>query len=177
MRVLFLDIDGVQNSRNEWVIGMSCTEQPMNPRMVARLQKIISATDAKIVISSTWRRSLSVREIKDLLVVGGLDPNVGVIDCTPTSHSGYRGLEIDEWLQHAWKFEDPTWSVSSYVILDDGLNMRPHTQRLVQTTWEDGLQDHHVELAIQHLETPVTEFERERIEVDRYNLKRSNDRL
>jgi len=52
MKVIFLDIDGVLNGHEFCEHAKSCG---INPECVCELNRIIAATDAKIVLSSAWR--------------------------------------------------------------------------------------------------------------------------
>jgi hypothetical protein len=70
---------------------------------------------------------------------------------TDKSGNMHRGIRIAKWLNE-WKTD-----VSSYVILDDD-DVRPHN-RLVRTSWEDGLTPQHVEQALRILETPVEKWQ------------------
>jgi thiol-disulfide isomerase/thioredoxin len=64
IKVIFLDIDGVLNSHEYWVSERYKTyngniethpNYEISPDLVDTLNKIIEATKAKIVVSSTWR--------------------------------------------------------------------------------------------------------------------------
>lgn len=52
MRVLFLDIDGVLNA-HEFDPAVMCGQ--INPDKVARLNRVLTASGASIVLSSAWR--------------------------------------------------------------------------------------------------------------------------
>lgn len=52
MKVLFLDIDGVLNA-HEFDPAVMCGQ--IHPDKVARLNRVLRATDARIVLSSAWR--------------------------------------------------------------------------------------------------------------------------
>ena len=155
MKIIFLDIDGVLNSaaylkrwrdetfRHEkgekkgdrWI-------EMIDELAVPLLNKIIEVTGAKVVISSTWRILNSAEMIQTYLNKKGF---VGeIIGCTPRLPFDDRGTEIERWL----KTHDP---VESFVILDDGSDMGPVLDRLVHTTWATGLQQEHVERAIELL--------------------------
>ena len=57
MKIIFLDIDGVLNSIG-WVErtkGTAYEDKEIDPSKVRLLKQIIDKTDAKIVLSSTWR--------------------------------------------------------------------------------------------------------------------------
>lgn len=59
------------------------------------------------------------------------------IGVTPRSSDGYRGKEIKSWLK-----ENPV--VQRFAIVDDSDDMKPYMRRLVRTSCEDGLQEHHL---------------------------------
>lgn len=153
MKIIFLDIDGVLNfngCRNR-VDGFYF----VNDSKIKLLKKIIDKTDAKIVLSSTWRlgwfeceqgidsldTSLFIR-LKEKLREYGIE----FISKTPISNSGYRGEEIDQWLND-WNGE----KISSFIIIDDDNDMKPYMDRLVQTSFKYGLRYKNVLKAIRLL--------------------------
>lgn len=159
MRVVFLDVDGVLNSEAFLLTldakhhalgpheGCECyrLERQIDRHAVARLNRLITATDAKIVISSSWRKLLDPPELRRVLEDHGLVADI--IGETPdfTDDPGLygirRGHEIDAWLR-----DHP--EVERFVILDDGGDMAMHVNRLVQTDAQEGLRDEDVDLAI-----------------------------
>lgn len=174
LKVVFLDVDGVLNSETFMLKREELHHQlghadPSRPKRettcecfrlacqidrdaIARLNRLVAETGAKIVVSSSWRKLLDPPELHRVLVSHGL---VGeIIGETPDGHNdpemlatfGYldrifRGHEIDLWLR-----KHP--EVDRFVILDDGSDMEMHKNRLVQTDCQEGLLDEHVELAI-----------------------------
>ena len=70
MRVVFLDFDGVLNSH-----AYQATLPPevrggvmgLDRAAVARLNKLVHAAEAEMVVSSTWRHSRTTRQLRDLL--------------------------------------------------------------------------------------------------------------
>lgn len=72
-----------------------------------RLNRLTDATDAKIVVSSTWRSDSNLQEVFNL--VGIKEP---IHDITPYMRSRHRGSEIQEWL-------DKQTEPYRYVIFDD----------------------------------------------------------
>jgi len=147
MRVIFLDVDGVLNS-NQSGFGMN----KVDPQMVARLEKLVQATGAKIVISSSWRSIFSLNQIKGLLrQMGAPTASHAVIDRTPVGE-GNRGQEIQEWLEldpERAKVNPAHEGVQAYVILDDTNEMTPQQQpNMVQTNPQFGLTDADVAEAI-----------------------------
>lgn len=148
MNVIFLDIDGVLNSeefeRNidqyQYVFKFSLLDQ----KAILRLYKILWETNAYVVLSSSWR--LSEESYKS--VEEQLKPyRIKLIDKTPQNTEG-RGAEIVEWLE-----QHP--EVSHYVVLDDDdFAMEPVKNHLVLTTWTDGLEDKHIQEAIDKMKLP-----------------------
>jgi hypothetical protein len=121
MKVIFLDIDGVLNwagteDRINGFIGL-CSER------IQRLNAITDAhPDAKIVVSSTWRKSFFPGGYKDFDGLVQLLHDRGVkaeiIDYTPWRFSYQpRGAEIREWIED-WRQENPGQELV-YVVLDD----------------------------------------------------------
>lgn len=52
MNILFLDFDGVLNSLNDVA---HCGGLAINPEKLALLKQILDATDAKLVLTTSWR--------------------------------------------------------------------------------------------------------------------------
>lgn len=124
IKVIFLDIDGVLNSKDtiqRWEDGSFIG---IDPYLVAIFNRIIFATGAQIVLSSTWRLHEDGREEVRKHVMD-------FIDVTPSIGYGHRGTEVKDWL-------DRHPEVEKYAILDDDSDFLPH-QPLFQTTWEHGL--------------------------------------
>jgi len=133
MKVIFLDIDGVLN-----VIPKDFDKHGgiFHSSFVKNLERIINETDAKIVISSSWRFSgLSgmIDMWKDRKLPGE------VIDVTPncvqlvneTDFEFYdqveRGHEIQDWL-------DKHPEIERYVIIDDDNDMLESQQEFFVRT-------------------------------------------
>jgi len=131
MKVIFLDVDGVIKPLND--------SEPLhgfNANCLAWLDKIVQETRAKIVLSTSWRDSLS-----DMAFLkNGLDRQNGlwshVIGCTPQlwhlsnskfdedegtfvnptndKWSGSRGHEIHEWMK-----QNSTLVTKAFILDDD----------------------------------------------------------
>jgi hypothetical protein len=123
-RIIFLDFDGVLTVREtRFNTG--------HPNCVAALNRIIEATDADIVVSSTWRSMGIATCIGNLRRWGVRGEVVGL---TPHHPGGFRGAEIQEWLDSHGKH------VASFVILDDDQDMGETLMpKLVKTTCATGL--------------------------------------
>jgi len=145
MRVLFLDIDGVLNSKPYfiergpgWMIDREQADD-IDPAAVRLLNTLIARTGAAIVISSTWRY-FGQQAVTEMLKARGLEG--AVIGVTPRSEHGVRGREIQQWLANA---DAP---IESFVILDDDSDMEHLMPRLVRTSFERGLLPADVERAV-----------------------------
>lgn len=167
MNVIFLDIDGVLNDFDDKVDSDAICE-----RHLEQLKSIVDATDAKVVLSSTWRTLTSyLDDVFDALRKHDI-PFIGVTpegadirfvvkrfpQITPRfTHERYfnfddmsetvvddRGAEIAHWLCKHEK------DVDRFVILDDEdadiMQYFPHN--LVKTSCDCGLSDEDVEKAI-----------------------------
>jgi hypothetical protein len=142
MKVIFLDIDGVLNSRRYH------PRRYFEPDLVARLNQITRATGAKIVISSARRRSHAYDELTQILRKAGVEGDViGRTGYDPRVCGRQRGDEIIEWLNL-----NP--DVTRIVILDDRDDMRHIGPALVPTNPAIGLEDKHVHKAIAMLGGP-----------------------
>lgn len=123
----------------------------IDPMAVERLNRLVRATKAKIVISSTWRHIWSLSELKSMLSKLDFQFPQNIIDRTPVGESS-RGQEIQEWLDLDPERErvNPRHEpVESFVILDDDNDMLPQQQdRFVHTNPQIGLTDADVNSAI-----------------------------
>ncbi|BAL83067.1 hypothetical protein SELR_13590 [Selenomonas ruminantium subsp. lactilytica TAM6421] len=129
INVIFLDVDGVLNSAKDGYSIKLSTDLHLK-----LLKRIVKATKAKIVLSSSWRigwtpasRNL-LNRFKDF----GLE----IMDCTPKLPESCRGDEIKQWLN------DSEYEIGRFVILDDEADMAEFTAaNLVQTDTKVGLQE------------------------------------
>lgn len=123
--IIFLDIDGVLNNNASISEGVCII-----PEKVILVRELCYRTNAKIVISSTWRKIFKKKDLSYWLAMLGLrDPKL-IIDYTDQD-GPIRGHEIRRWLE-----EHP--GVTKYVILDDDIDML-EGQFFVKTRMETGL--------------------------------------
>lgn len=162
MKIIFLDIDGVMKSgasaiRNYGEMGFGLT---LHPEHVEALNFILDNTDARIVISSTYRLGYSVKEMKQLFKDNGIDYKY-VISHTPfldAPKGEYveRGDEIAHWLQYypqiAFDKFGVDLDVESFVVLDDDNDMNAiNPINFVQTNRNYGLTHYDAVKAIEVL--------------------------
>lgn len=115
-KVIFLDIDGVLNG-NLFISKDDRAGVLIDDTRLDLIKQIIDATDAKIVLSSSWREHWEKnetecddagRKINEIFAAKGLS----IFDKTPKCHND-RKKEIINWLQvHP--------DVSDFVVIDDG---------------------------------------------------------
>jgi len=160
-KYIFLDVDGVLNDEADlYRLSQHEEEAPTGGLSHLReLRRIVDATDAKVVLSSSWR--ISVRGTDDVMaslaMVGlhldGLTPegapvefirrkypDVVLRDTRKSPWDNFeertddRGAEIASWL-HA------RGGCSNYVVLDDDVHdiLPYHKGHVVQTSYANGL--------------------------------------
>lgn len=147
-KIIFLDLDGVLDG------GWS--KYNLDPNKIQKLEEIIKATDAKIVVSSSW--SVGCKDGKDFVerifgpwarLTGKANKNSifieSIIDVT--DHMGReRGDEIQRWL------DTHEGEVENYLILDDDSDMLDEQLfNFVQTDGFYGMSDRTVDLSIKVL--------------------------
>lgn len=156
MKIIFLDIDGVLNcsvtkDRCGVFIGIEDSK-------VMLLKQVVDATDAKIVLSSTWRlgytrygNSLEGHHeyLNEKLSKQGLEIYSQTEELS--KHGDLRGKEINKWLQ---EHDD----IEAWVVLDDeyfiDFNMYDIPAHLVKTQYyseHGGLTLEHIQEAIKIL--------------------------
>jgi hypothetical protein len=152
MKLIFLDIDGVLNSApflkahaiTDYKSVIQALLASLDPEAIERLNRIVDVTGARIVVSSVWRAMMRIGELQKAFERAGLK----TCPFSQTPQLGTtRGREIQSWLDR----RRVTVPVESFVILDDDADMEHLLPRLVQTSMDDGLQDRHVEKAVEIL--------------------------
>lgn len=154
MKVLFVDFDGVCNCAECWRKGIRDSKglAALSPEHVERLNRIVKETNCFIVISSTWRRFHTNNQNKDFLIEAGFMFPEKILGCTPKEGFSTRGEEIQEWMD-CWHNNLDHEKVDKFIILDDLpiWEFESVQDHLIQTTWENGLLDNHVEECISKL--------------------------
>lgn len=170
IKVLFLDIDGVlatwwsyKNQRPGSRNGRR--RIPFYQDCVKNLNRIIEETGCKIVMSSTWRVGQLLEHLQALLksegVVGELIGDTPILSFDPYAR---RGKEILTWLN-----TNQELNIQSIVILDDEVSSIRDVfpGRFVHTSMVGGLQEMHVQEAVQILNRELSAKELKQIrEVD-----------
>jgi hypothetical protein len=97
-----------------------------DPKSIEYLNDLIKQTDAKVVVSSTWRLGRHANDLQAILEKRGFTGEI--IGITPSlRHLGesiLRGNEILQWIKDHEEFIGcPYYEYENYVILDDDSDM------------------------------------------------------
>ena len=188
MKIIFLDIDGVLNCESayrngecqyqEWIWedGRKDHYQRFCVRSKELLNKLIDETDAKIVISSTWRHS-GIEFMKKVWKMEEMSGDIiGIIPSLRTKGLHIpRGMEIGYYLNNDLQFQHINWDeviqqeymdktgVENYIIIDDDsdmlYNQRNHFVHVLPSPRnKDGFNQHYYEIAKSMLEKTVIEL-------------------
>lgn len=125
MNIIFLDIDGVLNSK-QWHNSDSCkalgnsVKRYFDPVCVEYLNSIISETRARVIISSSWRILRSLQDLQDLFksigFIGKIYGKTEDLSIFEPDTPNLRGVEIQNWIKDNQKhFKTPI----KHIILDD----------------------------------------------------------
>lgn len=157
MKIIFLDIDGVLNSIDSMVaFSKKGQVDKLDAVSIGLLQKLCVDTQAKIVISSTWRLGRSVKSFLDIFAqYGWMDaPVIDKTEWRVSESCGQdtRGHQIKEWLDRH--------IVSNFVILDDDSDMLPEQlNNFVHISNVNGFRTQHYCKALRVLGQPDDELE------------------
>lgn len=149
MKIVFLDFDGVLNSEK---YVKACGEYGViiDPSRMILLKQLIDATNAKIVLSTSWREHWDAdnrkcnstgKQINDIFA----QYNLHIFDKTSKLHLS-RECEIKAWI-------DEHTEVKNFVVLDDMfLNAKFLEGHFIKTSnYFDGLDETDVKKAIEIL--------------------------
>lgn len=143
--LVFLDFDGVINSKEYWETksGVDLMGEPFSQALVDRITGFLERVDGRVVISSAWR----LFNFPDGYIEGKLAqygfPVKRIIGYTPMliDNMQIRGIEIQSWLINNKEIGTP------FVILDDRDNMGWLNDRLVHTDIAVGVQHSDIRMA------------------------------
>lgn len=147
-KIIFLDFDGVLNSVRSVVADQKCINalnakhailaghtiaSGFDPVAVKLIRQIINKTDAYIVVSSAWRKAISLGDIRQIFHTEFGWPDgeeERIIGVTGRRDNGHRGSEIQDWI------DDHTVGITNfqYIIVDDSYDFHDHQmKRFIQT--------------------------------------------
>lgn len=137
VKVVFLDIDGVLNHSLEFerwyhrrqddpsLVISNC----IDPKCVEQLNRLLEATGAVCVLSSSWRTEHTMEWMRNHLADFGFKGDL--IDKTVHLPLKERGVEIAQWVDEH--------RPERFVILDDNTDMWKLSPYLVKTDFNIGL--------------------------------------
>lgn len=150
MKVIFLDVDGVLNSKDWLENNRDRTENSINPEKVKFLAEIVEKTNAEVVLSSTWRyipEHPMFLHLTDVLGQNGIK----IHSFTPELN-GDRPKEIKTWVEK--QSEEIQFVSIEDDFSEDDYRKYGIEDCLVRTSYYGkygGLQRNHVEKVIQLL--------------------------
>ena len=170
MNILFLDIDGVLNTYEEFD-ELPNTYSDFSKEKAQELQnrypkqKIISALESicsqkvkilnkvlekynpYIVVSSTWRKHFAIDVLDQILCLRGLSKTIASYTPIITenkawlgSSEGHRGKEIQLWLEN-FRLQLKDCNIC---ILEDSMSVAPYEKYCVRTNSMKGLMESHI---------------------------------
>lgn len=117
-KYLFLDIDGVMNSfddykmtNEEFMKQLNKISFKLNPNHVKILNNVVEKYNPKIILSSYWRTRFSLEKINDLFKKEGFKGQISDI-------TDDQGKEHDNRWNQIKRYIDKN-DVKNYIILDD----------------------------------------------------------
>lgn len=159
---VFLDMDGVvsvvidrprfQNeSEKSWKGRQASAHERLDVAAVLRLNRVVAATGARFVSSSTWREKQKPADAAKFITkvmreVGFVGE---VVDATPQLGPGRRGEEVQAWL------DAQQVKPRAFAILDDWQPMGHLTPRTVYTNYDVRLTEADVDRVIALLTPPM----------------------
>lgn len=138
MKILFLDIDGVLNSKfyYKYIYKPGNGLSRFDPYCAVLIRRLVEEFSLQIVITSTWRNGLVDRLMRELQD-NGLDNFLHEDWHTPILRFASRGKEIKSWL-------DKHPEVTDYLIIDDNENLLEYQMdRFVKTNNFLGMAQEH----------------------------------
>lgn len=145
MKVIFLDVDGVLNNDFTTTRTKQGAEF-VDDYLIERLKRLIDATGATVIMSSSWRYGRTCKAHHDDFVelLEKLESHgVHVEDYTPTMNTAHKSVEIKQYLQ-----DHP--EIEKFVVLDDD-EIELYPEQHVETLNRYGLTDENVDDAIKIL--------------------------
>ena len=146
-RFIFLDFDGVLNSSayfdsivKDEIYGGGF-DSMIDEKAVALVNQLVDKTQASVIVSSTWRLFQDLPALQRTLDAAGA--TFKLAGATRNLNGAMRGVEIQDYMD-----SNPC---DSFVILDDVDNMGKLKPFLIQTSYDDGLKQEHIDKAVRLL--------------------------
>jgi hypothetical protein len=142
VKLIFLDFDGVLNT-SKYIASVKDDYDDaahIDPKKVALVNFIVTETGAKVVVSSSWRKYHTLKELNDMLKYKGA--TFDAIGVTPVITDGKRQVPRGEEIQ-AYINSMPE-KPKAIAILDDDSDMVHLSKYLIKTIYfAEGLTSTH----------------------------------
>jgi len=151
LRLIFLDFDGVICNASTYADWSKVTRTGseldaahlIDTECAARVQRIVEALDAQIIVCSSWRHAHNINMLRAMLTLRGIGPGC-VRAAIPRRINNYRGTEIAQYIAEKRIVLDDI-----LILEDDPLTKAPELiPRQVRPSFRLGLTDTHVEQAL-----------------------------
>ena len=129
-KVIFLDLEGVLNNNLNWkdCQPVGNTSLKIHPLILGRVKAIMDATDAKLILSPSFRWFENKQAISEFVAENGIDPE-DILDAVPT-------IGWDRKKEYSQYFENHP-EIKAYVIIDDGYHIDDY--RVIRPEWKTGM--------------------------------------
>ena len=132
-KIVFLDFDGVLNT-SKYVCAHDADDHVaahIDPKKVSLVNFIVAETEAQVVVSSSWRKYHSLKELNNMLKYKGA--TFDVVGATPVLTDGKRRVPRGEEIQ---AFIDAMpQKPKAIAILDDDSDMEHLSKYLIKTIY------------------------------------------
>lgn len=152
MKVIFLDVDGVLNSKETFANNKNNFENQINNKLLNNLKYIIDETKAEVILSSTWRYYFHNHPVdcfnRKLLENKLASIGVKIFDITPIycKNCASRADEIKYWLNNTEE------EIENFIVIDDNDDeLSQFGEKFIHTSFEFGLTKELAQEAIKQL--------------------------
>jgi len=146
MKLIFLDIDGVMTSNADRKSSHNEGKTyPFSSACVEVLNRILDSTQARIILTSSWRTVFSAEKQDRIFNENGVKQTPK--GQTPDLGYDQRSLEIETYLKHR--------TVENFVILDD-MKLEGFDHNFVHINPSDGLTEQYVTRINEILNTDIS---------------------
>lgn len=136
--IIFLDVDGVLNNKDYLLKTKDALA--LDPKCIKNFKYIIKKTNARVVLSSSWRNS------KTKIIQLEINLGIRFLDKTENLYDKDRSEEIKLWL------ESNNDKVLNYVVIDDEIDAQLEPGTFIKTDfYGSGLNKNLAKIAISKL--------------------------
>lgn len=142
MKIVFLDIDGVLATADSidrgyhFMVGEE-DSYGFEPACVNAFNRLIELTHCKVVISSSWRKTISVEALKTFFQEQG-------VVCEIVGTTEFLGDNVPRWKEIGLWIDTNMRKGDTWVVIDDDWNAHPD----IWTDLGNGFMEEQIEMAV-----------------------------